>query len=183
MILGLDASTRTVGISILEQNGRVVQLNYLKLAKWKTLHEKGDQLRLKIEELKSQYEITEVYIEEYAQKFTYGRSSASTITRLAAWNGITQYICWDVLQVPPQTLNVTRARKIVKIPTQSKKKAGKDVKQQVFEWVSGHLKYDWPTKILQSGPRKGMEIVLDESYDMCDAWVIAKAGYFSSGSI
>ena len=182
MILGLDASTNTVGISILDADGEIVQLNFLKLSKWKTLHVKGDRLREEFEKIKSQYNITEVYIEEYAQRFSYGRSSASTITRLASWNGICQYIAWKTFSVPPQTLNVTRARKLVKIPTQSKKKAGKDVKQQVFEWVTQHLNYQWPTKILQSGPRKGQQVLLDESYDMCDAWVIAQAGYLQESA-
>tara|TARA_B100001250_G_C19791398_1_gene786674 strand:+ start:1449 stop:1991 length:543 start_codon:yes stop_codon:yes gene_type:complete len=180
MILGLDASTNTVGISILDEKGEIVQLNFLKLSKWKSLHVKGDKLREEFEKIKSQYSITEIYIEEYAQRFSYGRSSASTITKLASWNGICQYISWNVFNVPPESLNVTRARKLVNIPTQSKKKAGKDVKQQVFEWVTDHLQYQWPTKVLQSGPRKGTEVILDESYDMCDAWVISKAGLLYS---
>ena len=80
-------------------------------------------------------------------------------------------------------LNVARARKLLSIKTQSKKKAGKDVKQQVFEWVTNHLSPTWPTKILQSGPRKGQEVIIDEAYDMADAWVVAKAGYISLGSL
>ena len=39
------------------------------------------------------------------------------------------------------------------------------------------------TKILQSGPRKGQKIIIDEAYDMADAWVIAKAGYISEQTL
>ena len=51
---------------------------------------------------------------------------------------------------------------------------------QVFAWVTDHLRAEWPTKILQSGPRKGQEVILDEAKDIADAWVVAKAGYVSS---
>ena len=112
-----------------------------------------------------------------------GTSSAQTITRLAAWNGICQYLSYQVFGCHPEMLNVARARKLLQIKTQSKKKAGKDVKQQVFEWVTEHLNPTWPTKILQSGPRKGQEIIIDEAYDMADAWVIAKAGYISEQTL
>ena len=61
--------------------------------------------------------------------------------------------------------------------TESKKKAGKDVKEQVFEWVDKHLGYTWPTKVLQSGPRKNQTIIIPESLDMADAWVVANAGF------
>ena len=70
--------------------------------------------------------------------------------------------------------------KLCGIKTQSKKKAGKEVKEQVFEWVDNHLKYKWPTKVLQSGPRRGKTIIVPESRDMADAWVIANAGLVKS---
>ena len=57
------------------------------------------------------------------------------------------------------------------------------MKEQVFEWVTAHLAAKWPTKILQSGPRKGTEVIVKEAYDMADAWVVAKAGYVSEQSL
>jgi hypothetical protein len=104
-------------------------------------------------------------------------SSARTITRLAAFNGIVQYICYDVLGFIPELVSVSEARKLSGIKTQSKKKVGKEVKEQVFDWVDEHLQYSWPTKILQSGPRKNKEIIIPESRDMADAWVVANAGF------
>ena len=82
--------------------------------------------------------------------------------------------------VQPEVLNVARARKLLQIKTQSKKKTGIPVKDQVFAWVTRHLNAEWPTKVLQSGPRKGQEIIIEEAKDMADAWVVAKAGYISS---
>ena len=183
MIIGLDASTRTVGICILDEKGEIVQNYFLKLKSQKELCTKGDVLKDEFEKIQSKYDISRVCIEDYAQKMSRGTSSAQTITRLAAWNGICQYLSYQVFGCHPEMLNVARARKLLQIKTQSKKKAGKDVKQQVFEWVTEHLNPSWPTKILQSGPRKGQEIIIDEAYDMADAWVIAKAGYISEQTL
>ena len=183
MILGLDASTSTVGICILGEKAEIVQNYFLKLKKQKELCTKGDVLKDELEKIQSKYDITHVFIEDYALRMARGTSSAQTITKLAAWNGICQYLSYQIFKVQPEVLNVSRARKLLKIKTQSKKKTGIPVKDQVFAWVTDHLKVDWPTKILQSGPRKGQEVILEEAKDMADAWVVAKAGYISSHSL
>ena len=183
MILGLDASTSTVGICILDEKAEIVQNYFLKLKKQKELCTKGDVLKDELEKLAAKYDITHVFIEDYALRMARGTSSAQTITRLAAWNGICQYLSYQIFKVEPEVLNVARARKLLKIKTQSKKKAGIPVKDQVFAWVTDHLSAEWPTKILQSGPRKGQEVILDEAKDMADAWVVAKAGYVSSQTL
>ena len=180
MIVGLDASTSTVGICILDEKGEIVQNYFLKLKLEKELCTKGDVLKKELEKIKSQFKIDSVFIEDYAQKMSRGTSSAQTITRLAAWNGICQYLTYFVFDVHPILLNATKARKSLGIPTTTKKKAGIPVKDQVFNWVTENVKSDWPTKILQGGPNKGQEIVIEEAKDMADAWVIAKAGYVSN---
>ena len=183
MIIGLDASTRTVGICILDKTGAIVQNYFLKLNKEKELCTKGDTLRTELLKIAKEHVITAVFIEDYAQRMARGTSSAQTITRLAAWNGICQYLSYQIFGVQPEVLNVARARKMLQIKTQSKKKSGIPVKDQVFAWVTDHLNAQWPTKILQSGPRKGQEIIIEEAKDMADAWVVAKAGYVSSQSL
>ena len=180
MIVGLDASTSTVGICILDENGEILQNYFLKLKKQKELCTKGDVFKDELEKIASKYDVTHVFIEDYAQRMARGTSSAATITRLAAWNGICQYLSYQVFHVHPEVLNVARARKLLQIKTQSKKKTGIPVKDQVFAWVTDHLSAEWPTKVLQSGPRKGQEVILDEAKDMADAWVVAKAGYVSN---
>ena len=52
MIIGLDASTRTVGICILDTNGAIVQNYFLKLDKQKELCTKGDTLRTELLDIK-----------------------------------------------------------------------------------------------------------------------------------
>ena len=58
------------------------------------------------------------------------------------------------------------------------RKSDATTKQQVLDWVSLQLEdvgYQWPVKILKSGPRKGMEVLQPGCYDMADSYVIAKA--------
>ena len=177
MILGLDVSTSCTGICVISDSGELVKLDWVKLSKEKDLISKAQQLRNALENIRATYNITYIFIEEPLQRFSMGASSAATITKLASFNGISQYLCYSLFNITPELLNVTRARKSLNIKTMSKKKAGKSVKEQVFDWVSDYLKYDWPTKILKSGPRRGQKVILDECLDMADAFVIAKSGF------
>ena len=97
MIVGLDASTSTVGICILDENGEILQNYFLKLKKQKELCTKGDVFKDELEKIASKYDVTQGFIEDYAQRMARGTSSAATITRLAAWNGICQYLSYQVL--------------------------------------------------------------------------------------
>lgn len=182
MILGLDVSTSTTGFCILDNDGKLLELGYIPLAKTKKLVEKGFVFKHAVISMIEKYpEISQVYIEEAFQRYGAGMSSARTITRLASFNGIVQYICAEHFKQAPELVSVSDARKTCGIKTISKKKAGIEVKEQVFEQVNNHLKYNWPTKILQSGPRKGQKIIMPESRDMADAWVVARAGFIKSG--
>lgn len=177
MILGLDVSTSTIGYCVLSKSGDLLEIGYIPLAKEKEITKKGAKFASWLSELILGYTVTAIYIEEPFQRYSPGMSSARTITRLAAFNGITQYICFECLGFIPELISVHEARKTCGIKTQSKKKTGKEVKEQVFEWVEKRLEYNWPTKILQSGPRKGLRVQLPETRDMADAWVVAQAGF------
>lgn len=177
MILGLDVSTATIGYTVLDKEGSILEMDYISLKKTKGITQKGFHFREILRGIKSRHSIDQVYIEEYFQRFARGMSSARTITLLSSFNGIVQYICHDELGIAPEPIAVNVCRSLVGIKTLSKKKAGKDVKEQVFDWVSEHLQYKWPDKILQSGPRKGQTVILDEARDMADSWVVAKAGF------
>jgi hypothetical protein len=148
-ILGLDVSTSTIGFSVLNENGKVLELGYINLTKEPSLVEKGTAFKVKLNSLFSIYGLKKIYIEECFQRYSSGMSSAKTITRLASFNGIVQYICYNELSIVPSLISV-------------------------------HLKWPWPTKVLKSGPRKGLEIIINESRDMADAWVISTAGLVKS---
>ena len=77
----------------------------------------------------------------------------------------------------PVYLNVNSARKSLGIKITRGKKAEKSTKEQILEWVDVELQsYDWPNKILKSGPRKGCVVLESGCYDMADSYVIARAG-------
>ena len=177
MILGLDVSTSATGFCILTPEGELKEMGYISLAKINELVEKGAHFSGWLTEIIQKYKLTSIWIEEPFQRYAPGMSSARTITRLASFNGVVQYVCYNHTEIIPSLISVRDARAACGIKTMSKKKAGKEVKEQVFEWVDDHLSYPWPTKILKSGPRKGTQIVVPESRDMADAWVIAKAGF------
>ena len=93
MILGLDVSTSTTGFCVLNSKGCVVEIGYISLAKTKELCEKGAVFRENIERICKEHDVKHVFIEEAFQRYGRGMSSARTITRLASFNGIVQYIC------------------------------------------------------------------------------------------
>ena len=153
MILGLDISTSATGYCVLTESGDVVELDWIALVKTKELVNKGFIFKNKILELVKKYpDLKSVYIEQAFQRYGAGMSSANTITRLAAFNGICQYICAEQFKAVPELISVSESRKLCGIKTIS-------------------------TKVLQSGPRKGLEIIIPQSRDMADAWVIATAGF------
>ena len=78
-------------------------------------------------------------------------------------------------------MNVNSARKSVGIKLIKKKQGGKPTKEQVFDWATDDLRnlgmpQEWPMKTLKGGPRKGQIILDPRTYDMTDAYVIARAG-------
>ena len=170
-------STSTIGWCVIDKKGSFVDAGYIPLTKIKSLVEKG---RFSSDEFGSiiiKHDIQEIYIEECMQRFSRGMSSAATITKLAMFNGIIQYVANESIGVQPQLLNVNQARKAIGLKVQSQKKCGIPTKEQVMNFVKPMINFNWPTKTLQSGPRKGMTIDIPECYDMADAYVIAKAGF------
>ena len=95
------------------------------------------------------------------------------------FNGIISYISHEVFKIDPIFLNVNSARRSLGILLVRKKDGGSPTKEQVLKWVTGEIldqDYSWPKKTLKSGPRKGLEILIPECYDMADAYVMARAG-------
>lgn len=172
--IGLDISTSCTGICVLSANGNLKILTHLKYPSKLSLWAKADLTRQALVTLVEQYdlEISDFFVEESLQKFRPGLSSAKTLTTLSKFNGIVCYLGREVLGLDPMSINVNAARKTVglKIPR------GSNAKDIVHSWVSEETSYDWPTKILKSGPRKGREVMLNECYDMADAYLIARAG-------
>ena len=183
--LGLDISTSCTGWCVIHQNDSQrpskIELGFIPLNKLTGSYSKAQRVLEELQMLHSQHKIDVIYIEENLQTFKTGLSSAKTLASLARFNGIVSYLSEQVFGLPPIFLNVNSARKSVGIKLIKKRHGGKPTKEQVFDWVDHDLceikhTQQWPMKTMKSGPRKGMIILDPRTYDMTDAYVIAKAG-------
>ena len=172
--LGLDISTSCTGVCFLDEAGDIVSLSHIKYPGKLNLWEKADFTLIALKKIAEdeEVELNKFFVEESLQKFRPGLSSAKTLTTLSKFNGIVCYLTRQVFGLDPEPINVNTARKAVglKIPR------GSNSKQIVHEWVSAETDFEWPTKILRGGPRKGQEVLIDACYDMADAYLIARAG-------
>ena len=179
-ILALDISTSCTGYCILssELNSEtsLLDLGFIPLSKQKSHYSKANLVLESIKNIQSKYSITQIAIEENLQSFRSGFSSAQTLSSLAKFNGIVAYLCEDIFGIEPKFYNVNAARKSVGLKIVSKRKGGADTKVQVMEWAAAELSsFEWPTKTLRNGPRKGTVVLEPGCYDMADAYVIARA--------
>ena len=56
--------------------------------------------------------IEEIAVEDYLTSFARGRSSSGTLFKLAKFNGIIQWVCYNDLGIEAYPINVNNARKI-----------------------------------------------------------------------
>lgn len=181
LILGLDVSTSCTGWSVLNSEGILIDIGYIRLDKLQDLFSKAQEVSNVISEIYVKHDIHSIFIEENLQSFRTGFSSAKTLSTLARFNGIISYVSYQTTDIKPQMLNVNAARRSVGLKIDRKSDAS--TKEQVLSWVSEEITntdYQWPVKILKSGPRKGQTILNPACYDMADAFVIARAGILMS---
>ena len=180
-VLGLDVSTANVGVCVIDtgcrQGGRV-QLAYgIPLSKFKGLYTKASILREHLLDIASKHNIDIIIIEESLQRFRGGMSSAGVIAKLNRFNGIASYLARSVLDVPLHLANVVSTRK--SIGCSINRKSELSTKEQVLAWVTAHPDmsgFEWPIKILKSGPNKGKKCTEGICYDIADAFVVALFG-------
>lgn len=182
MILGLDISTSCTGFCIVDKSGMPVHFSNIELTKIENFFEKAKKVKSHILKLMIEYNIEEIAVEDYLTSFARGRSSSRTLFKLAKFNGIIQWVCYNDLDITAYPINVNNARKINNIVVLSKKKTTEHTKDQVLRQVKEIVgeKFIFPKKILKSGPRKGQEVNEKSSYDMADAFVIAKAKWIEN---
>lgn len=175
-VLGLDISTTYTGVTLLNDDGTIVELAHIEFKKCKTVWEKADHvatwLAEKVKTGRVGWDmITKIFIEDPAKKFSQGMSSASTIVTLARFNGLVSYIARNIFKTDPEYIAPGAARKACGLKMQQRKKCGLSHKQQTFDAImaSDLSHVTWPLK------RRSTKIV-DWAYDIVDSYVIAKAG-------
>tara|TARA_R110000824_G_scaffold7814_2_gene35285 strand:- start:207 stop:743 length:537 start_codon:yes stop_codon:yes gene_type:complete len=166
MLLALDVSTSITGISVIDHQGSVVCCTSVDLRKFKDFFAKCEIMRAALMDVRTEFTISEIYIEQPFMFFSSGGSSAKTMSALQRFNGAVSWISYAILGIKPQYLTAGQARKEVnlKIPR------GQKAKPVVLQFV---LDND-PTFSVQytkhGNPKPGV-------YDRADSWIIAKAGW------
>ncbi len=178
-VLGLDISTSCTGWCVLSDLGEIQEIGYIDLSKDKSIFEKSAHAEKDITQLFTKYSIRKVFIEENLQSFRSGFSSASTLSTLSKFNGIVSFICFKVSKIEPVFFNVNSARKALGIKLIRKKDGGQPTKTQIINWARENVDYQWPEKIMKSGPRKGQRVIDPRAHDMVDSYIVCKAGIVS----
>ncbi len=169
MILGLDISTSVIGVSLFSNDFKLHELSYIKF-------KSGTNLFIKLDEFIKFYEnkyallpITNIHIEEPLKKFKGKFSNADTIQKLTQINAMVSGYLYRKLKIEPQYFNVSTARSVVfpelKIPQKHPNK-----KYLIWESV---MKAE-PTVNWKYSDRTHK--LMDENFDMCDAYVAGMAG-------
>lgn len=166
MICGLDISTSITGVTILDNDGKIVYNDAWDTRKYKDFFDKAEFIQWKIVELCENYDLKSVYIEQSLQSFRSGFSSAKTLSSLSRFNGIVSWLIYQYSSIKPEYLSATSARKScgIKVPK------GQKAKEVVVKFL-----LDNEPKFVVEYTKFGN--VKPECYDKADSIVIARAGY------
>ena len=165
MTLGLDVSTSCIGISIFDENAKLMALSYIKL--------KGDNLFAKMDEFvkfmeENEYDsfkIENLAIEEPLKAFKGRFSNADTIQKLTAMNFMVSFWCYKNYGLVPTHWNVQTVRKLA-YPTLVLPQKEENKKHKIWE------------KVMEREPQinwiysKRTHKLIDENYDMADAYSV-----------
>ena len=166
MILGIDISSSITGYTILDEDGKIVLSECVRLEKCKDFFDKANKVKQTFEKLKKQYKIEKIFIEEPLLSFKAGFSSASTISTLSRFNGVLSWICYEMFNMEPEYFSAATARKACGIKVPKGEKAKEFVFKTVLDTVPEFI-VEWTAK---GNPTPG-------TYDRCDSYIIAKAGF------
>lgn len=166
-ILGLDISTSITGATII-QDEKIVESfiwDTRNKRKFPTLYEKASFIQEKLSTIKSNYDITDVYIEQSLQSFRSGFSSAKTLSTLSRFNGIVSWLSYTTFDVEPEMIAASSARKLAGVGI----KRGDNAKEKVLKFILDKYPSIQIQYTKHGNPKPG-------TLDMCDSIIIALAG-------
>lgn len=170
MLLSLDVSTSITGYSIFDEKGTLVKVSHIDLRKKNDMFDKAVEVQHILKQIKTEYEINDIWIESSLNIFTKGKSSANTIATLSKFNGIVSFMCYEIFEKKPNFIGAVSARSRVGI----KVPRGMKAKEKVAEWVQANLSsYEFHYK--KTGKVK------DYCLDECDSIVIGLAAFAEHG--
>ena len=173
MILGLDISTTMIGVAVIdEEASRVIHSTGWDLSKIDSVYTKYETVGAELHELRINYDITDVFIETALKRFIPGKSRTDTLIKLAKFNGVISWLCFETWGKEPTFINVNTARSLygLSFPRSTK---GPQRKKMVIEAVIEKEKTDFSYEMARGGKnyKRGTD-------DKADAIVIARAGEF-----
>lgn len=192
MILGLDVSTTKVGVAILSDpidspinvNGSIVPKKRRELLlteywdldtkKYPDMESKMEVVMAELSTIRSEYEITDVYIEEHVKGTFHARNSNIRILlQLAMFNGLVRWACYDVLEVKAIPVAAGKARSTygISFPRRAKSPERKRIIVQNVVEREGD-KFEWSFNRGGKNYATGVD-------DRADAVVVARFGEFA----
>lgn len=112
MVLGLDASTSTVGWSFV-QNSTIIDAGFIDIKKFDTAKEKTLKVAEVLESHTNFQKIEKIHLEAALSGFAGGFTSQQVIIKLSRFNAVFEYILSERWNKPVKLWNVNTARKIV----------------------------------------------------------------------
>ena len=169
MILGLDISTSITGATVIDNHGNIVYCEAWDTRKLKNFFLKAQRIQECLKDIKRQFPIKKIVIEQSLQMFRSGFSSAKTLTLLSKFNGVVSWMCYDLFAIEPEYISATTARKQagIKVPR------GTKAKEVVLERVKKTIQ-NFEYELTKAGnPKAG-------TYDRADSIILAKAAFLKS---
>lgn len=162
-----------VGVAIIHTNTKeLVHSEGWDLSKYETAYEKAELVGSNLYALRGTYNIEHIFIETALKRFLPGKSRADTLIKLAKFNGIVSWLCYECFDILPTFINVNTARSLygLSFPRGTK---GPQRKKMVIEAVIEKEKNAFSYEMARGGKnfKRGTD-------DKADAIVIARAGEF-----
>ena len=169
MILGLDISTSITGATVIDDKGEIVLCEAWDTRKYKNFFDKAAHIRSCLVDVKNEFPIKTIVVEQSLQMFRAGFSSAKTLTTLSKFNGAVSWMCYNIMGVEPEYVSASSARKQIGI----KVPRGTKAKEVVLEHVKNNI-LNFEYELTKAGnPKAG-------TYDRADSIVLAKYAHLTS---
>jgi Holliday junction resolvasome RuvABC endonuclease subunit len=169
-VLAADASTTTIGLSILDYDPFSEQMILVHSEVYKPNKKDGVlemllEARKYILDLADKYSIEEFAIEDYV-RFMKGQSGASTVIPLAILNMTLRLAFFDK-NIPVFAINVLKIRHSIKLSKELPKK------EEIPELVAKILQLPTFPYIYKTARKTKEQKIAEESYDMADAIAVS----------
>lgn len=165
MLLSFDISTSVVGFAAFNDQGVLIEIDYIKFKSEDSLFQRLVQFKDKIHHYEF-VNVTHIGIEEPLKRFKGKFSNADTIAKLNYFNGMVSSHLFSAFGVEPQYFAVQTARKSA-FPELNQNTP--EIKHEIWKRVR-----DREPKVNWRYSKKTGKL-MDENYDMSDAAVIGYA--------